>query len=58
MIRRLLFAPVTIPAKTVRGIAWTRAAFGSRRPRVTVQRTVVVRTIVVVPPRPDLGARP
>lgn len=53
---KLILAPVRFTVASVRGIAWTRAAFGRRRPRVVVQpsRTVVVRVIVEhVPPTPD-----
>jgi hypothetical protein len=53
-MRRLVFAPVRIAAASVRGVAWSRAAFG-RRPRpVIVARPVVVHvTITAIPPRPD-----
>jgi hypothetical protein len=45
MLFKLLLSPVRLTAASVRGIAWTRGAFGRRRPRVVVRptRTVVVR---------------
>lgn len=52
---RLVFAPVRIAAASVRGVAWSRAAFGRRpRPVVVVTRPVVVHvTVLAIPPRPD-----
>jgi hypothetical protein len=52
---RLVFAPVRAVAASVRGVAWTRAAFGTSRPRVVVVHRTVVRRYVVIPPRPDRG---
>jgi hypothetical protein len=57
---KLMLAPVRLTAASVRGIAWTRGAFGRRRPRVIGRpsRAVIVRVVVVpVPPRPDLARR-
>jgi hypothetical protein len=63
---KLMLAPVRVPlrvtAASVRGVAWTRSAFGRSRPRVIVRpliTTVVMHSVIVrpqvvaIPPRPD-----